>query len=104
MASERNLWVWLEYISVVRVCCCKGVYRFPHNITYPYSTCISSFVTTASLLFCSLTLSAHARSEGYCSCPVCMCVCMSTHIWCFTHWNHKTEKPTGSCIAIQQSF
>ena len=22
----------------------------------------------------SLTLSAHARSEGYCSCPVCVCV------------------------------
>ena len=23
-----------------------------------------------------LTLGAHACSEGYCSCPVCMCVCM----------------------------
>ena len=23
-----------------------------------------------------LTLGAHARSEGYCSCRVCMCVCM----------------------------
>ena len=22
-----------------------------------------------------LTIDAHARSEGYCSCPVCVCVC-----------------------------
>ena len=22
----------------------------------------------------------HARSKGYCICPVCMCVCVSTHI------------------------
>ena len=21
-------------------CCCKEVYRIPHNITYPYSTCV----------------------------------------------------------------
>ena len=31
--------------------CCKEVYRFPHNTTYPYSTCISSFFAAASLLF-----------------------------------------------------
>ena len=35
-------WVWLECIGVVSGWCCKEVYRFPH-ITYPYSTCISSF-------------------------------------------------------------
>ena len=35
-------WVWLECIGVVKGCCCKEVYRFTH-ITYPYSTCISSF-------------------------------------------------------------
>ena len=34
--------VRLECIGVVSGCCCKEVYRFPH-ITYPYSTCISSF-------------------------------------------------------------
>ena len=39
MASSWNLWVWLECISVVSGCCCKEVYRFPHNITYLYSTC-----------------------------------------------------------------
>ena len=43
MASGWNLWVWLECIGVVSGCCCKAVYRCPH-ITYPYSTCISSFL------------------------------------------------------------
>ena len=31
MASGWNLWVWLECIGVVSGCCCKEVYRFPHN-------------------------------------------------------------------------
>ena len=55
MASGWNLWVWLECIGVVSGCCCKEVYRFPHNniITFPYSTCISSFFAAASLLLCS---------------------------------------------------
>ena len=44
MASGWNLWVWLECIGVVSGCYCKEVYRYPHNITYPYSTCISSFL------------------------------------------------------------
>ena len=44
MASGWNLWVWLECIGVISGCCCKEIYRFPHNITYPYSTCISSFL------------------------------------------------------------
>ena len=43
VASRWNLWVCLECIGVVSGWCCKEVYRFPHNITYPYSTCISSF-------------------------------------------------------------
>ena len=36
----------LECIGVVSWCCFKEVYiyRFPHIITYPYSTCISSFL------------------------------------------------------------
>ena len=42
VASGWNLWVWLECIGVVSGCCCKAVYRYP--ITFPYSTCISSFV------------------------------------------------------------
>ena len=35
LASGWNLWVWLECIGVASRCCCKEVYRFPHNITYP---------------------------------------------------------------------
>ena len=32
--------------------CCKEVYRYPHNITYPYySTCISFFAAVSLLLF-----------------------------------------------------
>ena len=45
----------LKYISVVRMYVwLVGVvvrrYRFPHNITYPYSTSISPFFAEASLL------------------------------------------------------
>ena len=36
MASGWNLWVCLECIGVISGCCCKEVYRFPHNITSPY--------------------------------------------------------------------
>ena len=42
MASGWNLWVWLECIGVVSGCCCREVYRYPHNNYYfPYSTCIT---------------------------------------------------------------
>ena len=30
-------------VVIMYRCCCKEVYRFPRTITYPYSTCISSF-------------------------------------------------------------
>ena len=53
MASRWNLWAWLECIGVVSGCCCREVYRYPHNITYLYSTCISSFLSATSLLLCS---------------------------------------------------
>ena len=33
-ASGWNLWVWLECIGVVSGCCCKEVYRYPHNNYY----------------------------------------------------------------------
>ena len=39
--SGWNLWVWL--VGVASGCGCKEVYRFPH-ITYPYSSCICSFL------------------------------------------------------------
>ena len=34
MASGWNLWVWLQCIGVVSVCCCKEVYRYSHNNYY----------------------------------------------------------------------
>ena len=37
--NEWNLWVWLAGGG----CGCKEVCRFPH-ITYPYSSCICSFL------------------------------------------------------------
>ena len=41
MVNRR--WVWLESMGVASGCGCKEVYRFPH-ITYPYSSCICSFL------------------------------------------------------------
>ena len=32
--SGWNLWVWLECIGVVSECCCREVYRYPHNNYY----------------------------------------------------------------------
>ena len=34
VASGWNLWVWLKCIGVVGGCCCKEVYRYPHNNYY----------------------------------------------------------------------
>ena len=51
VASGWNLRVWLECIGVVSGGC-KEVYRFPHNITYPYSTCISSLYTSLFIFKC----------------------------------------------------
>ena len=54
MASGWNLWVWLQCIGVASRCCYKEVYRYPHNnYNFPYSTCIRSFLSAASLLLCS---------------------------------------------------
>ena len=35
--------MWLEGVGVATGCGCKEVYRFPHT-TYPYSSCICSFL------------------------------------------------------------
>ena len=51
MVSGWNLWVWLQCIGVAKECCCKELYTI--IINFPYSTCISSFLATASLLLCS---------------------------------------------------
>ena len=56
MASEWNLWVWLECIGVVSGCCCKEVYRYPHN-NYYFSLLhlytLTLFLAATSLLLCS---------------------------------------------------
>ena len=80
MASGWNVWVWLECIVVVVSGCCykdRGIiyiYRFPH-ISYPYSTCISSFFAVSSIslyiyffvhfkmFFCLLLLSVESNDE-----------------------------------------
>ena len=36
-------WEWVESMGVATGCGCKEVYRFPHT-TYPYSSCICSFL------------------------------------------------------------
>ena len=51
VASRWNLWVWLVIMSVV-------VRRYIIDIliiiiTFPYSTCISSFLAASSLFLCS---------------------------------------------------
>ena len=46
VASEWNLWVWLQCIGMVSGCCCKEVQYIDILIiiiNFPYSTCISSF-------------------------------------------------------------
>ena len=53
MSSGWNLGVWLECIGVVSGCCFNDVYRYPHNINYLNSTCISSIFAVASLLLFS---------------------------------------------------
>ena len=43
--------MWLVGVGGIYGCGCKEVYRFPHT-TYPYSSCICSFLKQhASLLF-----------------------------------------------------
>ena len=44
VASGWNLWVLLECIGVISGCCCKELIDILIIIiTFPYSTCISSF-------------------------------------------------------------
>ena len=55
MASGWNLWVCLECIGVVSGCCCKEVYRYPHNNYYlSLLHLYKLFLAAASILLCSL--------------------------------------------------
>ena len=54
MASGLNLWVWLECIGcLVGVVVRRYIDILIIIITFPYSTCISSFLAAAALLLCS---------------------------------------------------
>ena len=47
---------WLPCIGVVSVCCCKEVYRYPHNNTlliFPTPLVLALFLAAASLLLSS---------------------------------------------------
>ena len=74
----------------------KLMNRHTHTHTHTHGT------TTVTLdahmhAECYLTLGAH-HSEGYIVLGLCVCVfvCVSALICCFTHWNHKREIPTDS--------
>ena len=43
MGVVSRRWMWVESMGVASGCGCKEVYRFPH-ITYPYYSCIGSFL------------------------------------------------------------
>ena len=43
MGVVSRRWMWVESMGVASGCGCKEVYRFPY-ITYPYSSCICSFL------------------------------------------------------------
>ena len=43
MCVVSRRWMWEKSMGVASGCGCKEVYRFPH-ITYPYSSCIRSFL------------------------------------------------------------
>ena len=43
-------WMWLVGVGGIYGCGCKEVYRFPHT-TYPYSSCICSFLQHPYFLF-----------------------------------------------------
>ena len=66
MASEWNLWVWLECIGVVSGCCCKEVYRYPHN-NYNFSLytplVLAPFLAAASILLCSFFFNPSSTSK-----------------------------------------
>ena len=43
MSVVSRRWMWVESMDVASGCGCKEVYRFSHT-TYPYSSCICSFL------------------------------------------------------------
>ena len=82
MASRWNLWVWLDCIGVVSGCCCKEVYRYPHNNYYfPYSTFFGSSIPTFLFNFF----------------PVLFNIIIPENI---QHWVNKSNFYTGSFVLL----
>ena len=69
MASGWNLWMWLESIGLgwlVGVAIRRYIDILIIIITFPYSTCISSFLAAASLLLCSFLNVFRSYSKELC--------------------------------------
>ena len=78
-----NLWVWLVGVVVRR-------YMYIDFLILLIPTPLVSVFCSNIPTFCSfLTLGAHARSEGYCSFPVCVYVCLFV---VFCHHAHLDPK------------
>ena len=91
-------------MGVATGCGCKEVYRFPHS-TYPYSSCICSFLQQHPyFLFIVNPWRACAARVTVVVLCVCMCVCVSTHTCRLTHWNHKREIPILRNTVIVLNF
>ena len=71
-----------------------------------YVICVCVCVATHSILRIINPRCVHARSEGYCSCPVCVCVyvCVCVHSNLPPHTLESQKKDTNGFIAIQESF
>ena len=68
MGVVSRRWMWVESIGVATGCGCKEVYRFPH-ITYPYSSCICSFLQQHPyFLFIFFVLVRYSSDSEYLIC------------------------------------
>ena len=56
------------------------------------------------MLVCLFKHCLCSESEGYCSCPVWMYMCVFTLIYLLTQCNHKSEVRTNRFIAIWEPF
>ena len=80
--SGWNIWVWLVGVVVRRYIDFLILLIPTPLVSVLFYSSIPTFCSFLTLgahargLQYLLTLGAHARSEGYCSCPVCLCVCL----------------------------
>ena len=65
MGVVSRRWVWVKNMDVASGCGCK-VYRFPH-ITYPYSSCICSFLQQHPYFLLIFKNVFHSCSSAFCN-------------------------------------